>query len=116
MAKLDDEVIGFCRFFHSNQIPKEKINFEYIDGYFCMGMIISESYRRRGVARYLSRIRQNHLYDLGVQNIYSLVAMDNPTSIKMHQDFGFSKIKEGSGFLNIKFDCGSGILFTKKLI
>ena len=115
VALLEDKVVGFCRFFTSKNTPREKIKYPHPDGMFCMGTIVHPDYRRKGIARYLSDKRFEVLKSLGCNEVYSLVALDNPTSIKMHNNFNYEEIERGPGFFIVSFDCGEGILFKKSL-
>jgi hypothetical protein len=51
----------------------------------------------------------------GVQELYSIVDAKNLTSIRMHESFGFRKIKEAEGFLHVKLESGRGYLYRKTI-
>lgn len=115
VALLKGKVVGFCRFFSSENTPLEKAKYDYVDGIYCMGIIVNPDYRRIGIAEFLSDKRLEVFKSLNVKEVFSLVAMDNPTSISMHRKFGFDEIKRASGFFIVSFDCGEGISFRKKI-
>jgi ribosomal protein S18 acetylase RimI-like enzyme len=112
---LDGEVVGFCRFFTSDNTPLEKAKFDHPSGMYCMGIIVHPNYRRMGIARYLFDKRLEVIKSLGVKEIFSMVDLDNPTSLSMHESFGFREIERGPGFFIVAFDCGEGILFQKNI-
>lgn len=94
VCEYEDKVVAFCRFYHSESVPKEKVKFESSVGYYGMGIIVHPSMRRKGIARFISMHRFQWLQNLGAQGIYSCVAMDNLTSQRMHESLGFKKIKK----------------------
>lgn len=116
VAELEGEVLGFCRYLHSDDIPEEKVKFEInYSGFYTMGTLVARKWRRNGIARFLSEERFKWLRALGVDEVYSGVALDNPASIRMHESFGYEEVYRSLGFLTVRFDCGEGILFRKKL-
>lgn len=110
---LNEEVVGFCRFFSSKNTPLEKAKFDHPSGMYCMGIIVHPNYRRMGIARYLFNKRLEVIKSLGVKEIFSMCSLDNQASIRMHKSFGFEEIERASGFFVVSFDCGEGILFNK---
>ncbi len=116
VALLNSKVVGFCRFYNSQSVPKDKIKFPALEGFYCMGMMVDSKFRRQGVAKYLSGKRFEWLRTMDVKETYSVVAIDNPTSINMHKSFGFVEIDRAEGFLTISFECGEGLLFKKKIV
>lgn len=115
VAIVEKKVVGFCRFFHSDSVPKEKIKFPHPDGMFSMGIIVHPQYRRMNIARFLNDERYKLYQSLGLKKVYSAVAKDNPTSIRMHEQFGYKAIDEVPGVLMVTFDCGEGIIFQKNI-
>ena len=113
VSTLNGKVVGFCRFFSSNNTPLEKVKFTHPDGMFCMGIIVHPDFRRMGIARCLFEKRLAIFKSLELEEIFSIVALDNPTSIKMHESFGFKEVSRGPGFFIVPFACGEGILFKK---
>jgi RimJ/RimL family protein N-acetyltransferase len=115
VTKVKKEIVGFCRFYFSRGLAKEKIKYPFKEGCYCMGMMVHSKWRRQNIARYMATLRQEWIARLGVNKIYSVVATDNPSSIDMHLSFGFQEIERAKGFMNISFDCGEGILFEKEI-
>lgn len=115
VVELEGAVLGFSRFFHTKEIPEEKKEFECPEGFYCMGTVVFPEYRKRGVARMLSEGRFLAMKELGAKEAFSGVGADNEASIKMHESFGYQKVAEIAGFLQIQFNCGKGYLFKKEL-
>ena len=115
VAKFEERVIGFFRFYHSDAIPIEKVKFKSPKGYYAMGICVAKNMRRKGVAKFLSRKREEVLKSLGARELYSCVALNNITSQHMHKNFGFKQIDIVPGALTVKFDAGKGILYKKDL-
>jgi ribosomal protein S18 acetylase RimI-like enzyme len=111
VADLNERVVGLCRYYHSDGLPKEKLIFPAPPGWYCMGILVDKDFRRKGIARFLFERRLLSLRDRGAGLVYSFVAEDNLASVKMHQKFGFEELERAPGFLHIKFDCGSGVLY-----
>lgn len=115
IASKGPHVIGFCRYYFSRSVPKEKIKFDHPDGCYCMGMMVDPKYRRHNVAKFLWDNRMKWIQGLGVKQVYSIVACDNSASLRMHQKFGFDEVSRAAGYMNVSFDCGEGILFKKRI-
>lgn len=114
VTKYAGKLIGFCRYFFSEDVPSEKVKYPFPKGCFCMGLMVHPDYRGQGVAKFLARNRFNWLKNLDIKVVYSAVAVDNPTSVQMHRSFGFVEVERAPGILNVTFDCGEGILFRKE--
>lgn len=110
IAVLNGRVVGLCRYFDSQGLPKEKLRYLAPHGWYCMGLIVDKSMRRQGIARFLFQERLKSLKERGTSVIYSFVDSENLSSVKMHQEFGFEEIERGPGFLHVKF-AGLGILY-----
>ncbi len=110
VAELHGQVIGLCRYYHSEGLPKEKLRFAAPHGWYCMGLLVDKRMRRQGVARFLFQQRLNSLKAQGAKEAYSFVESENLASVAMHQAFGFEEVGKGAGFLHIQFD-RIGILY-----
>jgi ribosomal protein S18 acetylase RimI-like enzyme len=111
VATIGEEVIGLCRFYHSRGLPKEKIKFASPEGWYAMGILVSQEHRRKNIARFLFQERLKVLKKFNAQSLYSIVDANNETSIKMHQEFGFEEISRAEGFLHLSFQNDGAILF-----
>lgn len=112
IAKVDSEVVGFCRFFHSQGMPQEKKRYPAPEGWYGMGILVKKEWRRKNIARFLSKERIKRLKELKADTLYSVVDVNNLTSRKMHAQFGFIKMKEAKGFLHLEFET-NGILYRR---
>ena len=115
VAKYENKVVGFCRYFHSESVPKEKIKYDSPLGYYGMGICVVKEFRGRGVAKFLSKKRFEWLKSIGVSQMYSCVSIDNKVSHKLHKILGFSDIGSVDGALTVSFEPDSGILYLKQL-
>jgi ribosomal protein S18 acetylase RimI-like enzyme len=115
VSVLNDEVIGFCRYYHSDGIPEERRRYPAPAGFYAMGTMVDPHWRRHSIARFLSMKRMEWLKGLGAENIFSIVSVENLSSIKMHLSFGYEEIARAPGFLNICFENAEGILFRLNL-
>lgn len=111
VTELQNEVIGFCRFFHSSGLPAQKKIYQSPEGWYGMGIMVSTKFRRQNIARFISLNRIEVLKQMNVKEIYSIVDSNNLTSMKMHQEFGYIEIARADGFLHLKFNEGNGVLF-----
>jgi len=115
VAELENQVVGFCRAYHSAPLPAEKRRYPAPEGWYGMGILVSPDLRRRGIARFLSEHRLAALRAQGVRELYSIVDARNLTSVHMHLQFGFEKIAEAEGFLHLRLESGLGYLFRKSV-
>jgi ribosomal protein S18 acetylase RimI-like enzyme len=111
VAELNGPIAGLCRFYDSKGVATSKKIFSSPEGWYAMGILVNSKFRRRNIARFLSESRVRVLTGLGATEIYSIVDSKNLTSIRMHQKFGYTEMAKGPGFLHIKPESGSGILF-----
>jgi ribosomal protein S18 acetylase RimI-like enzyme len=115
VAELGKEVVGFCRFYHSEGLPASKKIYPSPEGWYGMGICVSSNFRRQNIASFLSSKRAEVLRGLGVKEFYSIVDTSNLTSMKMHQNFGYAEVARALGFLHISFNGGMGCLFKLNL-
>lgn len=115
VALLDNEVVGLCRLYNSRKLAPEKLKFEAPEGWYAMGTLVSSQYRRKGIAKFLSEERRKFLKSINVSTLYSMVDVENKTSLKMHQEFGFEEVARAKGFLHLDFPNSSAILFKLKI-
>jgi ribosomal protein S18 acetylase RimI-like enzyme len=113
VCDLNGEIIGFCRFYNCASLPESKRTYPAPDGWYGMGIMVAPNWRRHGIANFMTINRFKILKERGIQELYSIVDAKNLTSIRMHESFGFQKIKEAKGFLHVKLESGKGYLFMK---
>ena len=110
-AELNNAVIGFCRFFHTNGLPEHKKIYQSPIGWYGRGIMVAQPYRRQRIAQFLFNHRVQMLREMGVKEFYSIVDKNNLTSMKMHQKFGYVEVERGPGFLQFSFEGSEGCLF-----
>lgn len=110
VADIRGEIAGLCRYYHSQGIPKEKVQFPAPEGWYCMGILVDSRWRRHGIARFLFQKLIQSLQERKAEAAYSVVDVDNLASIRMHEDLKFPEIGRAPGYLNLAFD-KQGILF-----
>lgn len=116
VAEFDDEIVGHGRLFYYD--PKEiTVKFLSPGGWYLNGSIVREKFRRKGVASALAKFREGFVRFQKKKNqeLFSIVAGDNESSIAYHLANDYQEFMRSSGFLNIKLECGEGILFRKVL-
>ena len=57
VADLNDEVIGFCRFYHTSGMSAQKKIYPSPEGWYGMGSMVSSKFRRQNIARFISSSR-----------------------------------------------------------
>lgn len=116
VAEYKGRIVGFCRFYDGECVPKEKIKFAALPGIYLMGIMVAKDFRRRGVATFLSLQRFEWLRSRKIKQVYSGVEATNLASLEMHESLGFVEIERVAGILTLRFESGEGILFRKTLI
>ncbi len=111
VAELKNEVIGFCRFYHSSGMPAQKKIYPSPEGWYGMGIMVDSKFRRQNIAHFISLSRIEVLKKMDVREFYSIVDSNNLTSMRMHQEFGYIEISRAEGFLHLKFNEATGVLF-----
>ncbi len=111
VATIDHQVVGYCRLSHSDEISDERKTFESPRGWYGLGILVRQDYRRQGVARFMHHHRLQELKALGAEELYSVCDQENQTSMRMHENLGFELVKTGPGFLYFSFSNSSGCLF-----
>lgn len=115
VAVVKEEVVGFCRFYHSQGLPTHKKIFPSPEGWYGMGILVTKKWRRKRIATFLSEERIKKLRELKASTFYSVVDSENLTSRKMHEEFGFNKIEEAQGFLHLDFKDKKAYLYELSL-
>lgn len=111
---LGGEVVGLTRlaYFSKND---SRVKYPSPEGWYQIGSIVLPEFKRQNIARAFHEHRAKYVLSKQAYKLYSMAFDTNHVSIKMHQRFGFEKIKEGPGFIHVKFDSGNGYLFKKQL-
>lgn len=85
------------------------------EGWYLGGVVIAPKFRRRGLARLLTRVRIEFLHALGARKVHYVVNATNLASIDLHDAFGFEEITRDFHSPGVTFSGGQGILFRKVL-
>ena len=115
VAVLENQIVGLCRFYHSKGLPTSKKKFASPEGWYAMGILVTKLHRRKNIARFLFKERIRFLKNLNVSHLYSIVDINNLTSIRMHLEFGFLETQRAKGFLHLEFPNSEGVLFKYDL-
>ncbi len=113
VASINDQVVGLCRFFHSQGMPANKKKHPAPEGWYGMGILVHKDWRRQNIARFLTEQRIEKLKELKADHLYSVVDNNNLTSKRMHEEFGFKRIDQAKGFLHLEFE-ETGLLYQLK--
>ncbi len=115
VVEEDGVLKGFCRLYHSQEVPADKRKHDSPQGWYCMGVIVEQAHRRQGIAMFLTRGRFEWLMGQGAEGVYSSASGHNLSSIAMHKKLGYRQVGEVAGVLGITFEEGWGHLFFKDL-
>jgi len=107
----DTIAFGRCRWIDS---PPEAPPKHIPEGWYLGGVIVTESLRRRGVARQLTAARLLDLSQNAGEVFYFVNARNRP-SIDLHSEFGFVEVTRDFEFPRVSFTGGEGILFRLDL-
>lgn len=92
----------------------DKAIFKSPSGWYCGGVIVENKYRRMNIGTAIFEAFFKWLADKA-DYFHSFVSCANKASIKLHNNLGFKEYRRAAGFLNVRFDCGEGILFKRKI-
>lgn len=112
VAEAEGKIVGFGRAIrYSYSIIKDRYPAPY--GWYLMGMVVHNNYRRRGIGETLTKLRLEEIFKR-TDRAYYIVNAENKSSIKLHEKLGFRIIEEGEGFLRVSFTGGKGYLCEVK--
>lgn len=113
VAEVNGEIVGFGRsiLYDLNKII---VPHKAPSGWYLMGVIVNEEFRRRGIGQVLTQIRIEEISKIS-NEVFYIVNAENKSSIKLHEKIGFEIIDEGAGFLKVTFSGGKGYLCRKIL-
>jgi ribosomal protein S18 acetylase RimI-like enzyme len=109
VAEHNQNIIGFgrARYF---QPPEGSPPYCAPEGWYLLGLIISNEFRRRGIGRLLTERRLEWLKNR-TDKVFYFVNKRNEVSIKLHQSFGFCEVTSDFIFPGALDQRGEGILF-----
>ena len=113
-ARSSGQAIAFARVSYAER-PAECAPNHQPAGWYLGGVIVDEAWRRRGVARELTRVRLEFLAQRAREAFYIASAL-NRSSIDLHAQFGFEELTRDFFAPRVtSFTGGVGILFRVKL-
>lgn len=112
---VDDagKVVGYGRvhFFRSSPDAPPQVA---PDGFYLIGLCISEGYRRRGLGRALTKARLDWIA-LRETRAWFFTNARNAASLRLHTQLGFHEVTRNFEYPGVQFDGGVGVLCTVEL-
>ncbi len=84
------------------------------EGWYLTGVVVDPRFRRRGVGSKLTAERLRWIAERS-PSAYYFTNVQNRVSIALHKRFGFFEVARGTGFADVLFVGGEGILFQADL-
>lgn len=107
VATEDDDVVAYAK--AGRRLPTGPDD-PAPGGWYLTGVVVAEGWRRRGVARRLTRLLLNGLLATGEQ-VWSFTNARNAASLALHDDLGLTEVLRSPTLLGEEFDGGEGVLF-----
>lgn len=113
VAEVDGELVGFGR--AAALVPSEEAGHRAMPaGWYLLGVVVPDRWRRRGVARALTRERLRLITKRSSEAFYFTNAR-NLASRRLHGEFGFVELTRDFSGPGIAFDGGEGVLYRVDL-
>lgn len=109
VAEIDGEVVGFGRCGWNDTYP-EKGFIGLEPGWYLMGIIVDEKYRRRGIGKAITQYRINWIFERS-KSVHYFANILNKVSIELHKKFGFREYCRDISGPGISFVGGVGAAF-----
>ncbi len=113
VADLDQTCVAYGKARFHKQAPGAPEN-AAPEGWYLSGLVVGESYQRRGVGEALTRSRLAWL-QLRCREVFYLANARNQASIDLHDRLGFREVTRDFDYPRVTFDGGEGILFRVRL-
>jgi GNAT superfamily N-acetyltransferase len=113
VATVGGELAGFARAARWQQPPRGPDNVAPA-GWYLLGVVVRDRWRRRGIALELTRKRLEWIAERADRAYYFSNAR-NRVSIDLHEKAGFVEITRDFSFPDATFEDGEGILFEAEL-
>ncbi|MBD0673529.1 GNAT family N-acetyltransferase [Streptomyces sp. CBMA156] len=104
-AKVSGEAVGYANVAFLPEHPVDRAP----AGYYLTGVTVDPAWRRRGIARLLTRRRMDWVWERD-SAIRCFVSVRNPASLDLHRELGFGHERTGASFQGIEFAGGEGRL------
>ena len=113
VANVGDELAGFARAARWQRPPRAADNAAPA-GWYLLGVVVRDRWRRHGIALELTRQRLAWIAERADEAYYFTNAR-NRVSIDLHEQVGFIEVTRDFEFPDASFDEGEGILFRVDL-
>ena len=113
VAMVGDELAGFARAARWQRPPRPSDN-AAPSGWYLLGVVVRDRWRRHGIALELTRRRLSWIAERANEAYYFTNAR-NRVSIDLHQHVGFVEVTRDFDFPDASFEGGEGILFRVDL-
>ena len=113
VAMVDEELAGFARAARWQQPPRAPDNVAP-SGWYLLGVVVRDRWRRHGVALELTRQRLAWISERADEAYYFSNAR-NRVSVDLHEQLGFVEVTRDFAFPDASFEEGEGILFRVDL-
>jgi GNAT superfamily N-acetyltransferase len=104
-AKVSGEAVGYANVAFLPEHPVDHAP----AGYYLTGVTVDPAWRRRGLARLLTRWRMNWVWERD-SAIWCFISARNPASLDLHRELGFDHVVIGAVFQGVEFAGGEGWL------
>jgi ribosomal protein S18 acetylase RimI-like enzyme len=112
VAECDGETVAFAKAgLHHWRTPEDQ---GVPEGWYLLGVVVRPAFRRRGVARELTRKRLEWLRTR-CDEAYYFANAENRVSIELHETFGFKEVTRDFSYPGVSFAGEEGILFRADL-
>jgi GNAT superfamily N-acetyltransferase len=113
VATVGEELAGFARAARWQQPPRASDK-TAPSGWYLLGVVVRDRWRRHGIALELTRRRLAWIAERAEEAYYFTNAR-NRVSIDLHQQVGFLEVTRDFEFPDASFEGGEGILFRVDL-
>lgn len=104
-AKVSGETVGYA---NAAFLP-EHAEDGAPAGYYLTGVTVDPDWRRRGIARLLTRRRMDWIWERD-SAVWCFISAKNRASLDLHRELGFVQMMVGASFQGIEFDGREGWL------
>ncbi|WP_432190334.1 GNAT family N-acetyltransferase [Streptomyces sp. Tue6028] len=104
-AKVSGEAVGYA---NAAFLP-EHAEDGAPAGYYLTGVTVDPDWRRRGIARLLTRRRVDWIWERD-SAVWCFISAKNRASLDLHRELGFVQVTVGASFQGIEFAGGEGWL------
>lgn len=104
-AKVSGEAVGYANAAFLSEHAEDGAP----AGYYLTGVTVDPGWRRRGIARLLTRRRMDWIRERD-SAVWCFISAQNRASLDLHRELGFVQVSVGASFQGIEFTGGEGWL------